>query len=257
MTLSWHPLYLWWISKTVLKQVWVRGKFHTHHPFYHSSLIFGLLDLFEYGRWWRGGGDVRDAGWIPEWRRSPRGGHGDPLQYSCLENPMDRGAWLQSMGSQGVGHNWTTNTRTYLNQKQTYGKQKDDPPSCSRVKRGMICLLFKNVRTVSLVSPVGDEQACSPPPEAQPHTRGCWHQTSANASAYDFIAQRNPGLQTWEKKKSILGSLNSLQQSWGCHMLSESEHQSGQNPLLVNNVEVEYQFRRWHVAGPGWGMLHF
>ena len=38
-------------------------------------------------------GDVRDAGWIPEWRRSPRGGHGDPLQYSCLENPMDRGAW--------------------------------------------------------------------------------------------------------------------------------------------------------------------
>lgn len=59
MTLSWHPLYLWWISKTVLKQVWVRGKFHTHHPFYHSSLIFGLLDLFEYGRWWRGGGDEK------------------------------------------------------------------------------------------------------------------------------------------------------------------------------------------------------
>ena len=33
------------------------------------------------------GGDIRDSG------RSPGGGHGNPLQYSCLENPMDRGAW--------------------------------------------------------------------------------------------------------------------------------------------------------------------
>ena len=34
-----------------------------------------------------------DLGLIPELGRSPRGGHGNPLQYSCLENPMDRGAW--------------------------------------------------------------------------------------------------------------------------------------------------------------------
>ena len=38
-------------------------------------------------------GDVRDAGSVPELGRSPGGGHGNPLQYSCLENPMDRGAW--------------------------------------------------------------------------------------------------------------------------------------------------------------------
>ena len=38
-------------------------------------------------------GDVRDANLIPESGRSPGGGHGNPLQYSCLENPMDRGAW--------------------------------------------------------------------------------------------------------------------------------------------------------------------
>ena len=38
-------------------------------------------------------GDVRDAGSIPESERSPEGGHGNPLQYSCLENPMDRGPW--------------------------------------------------------------------------------------------------------------------------------------------------------------------
>ena len=38
-------------------------------------------------------GDTRDVGSIPGWRRSPGGGHGNPLQYPCLENPMDRGAW--------------------------------------------------------------------------------------------------------------------------------------------------------------------
>ena len=38
-------------------------------------------------------GDSRDVDLIPELRRSPRGGHGNPLQYSCLENPTDRGTW--------------------------------------------------------------------------------------------------------------------------------------------------------------------
>ena len=38
-------------------------------------------------------GDVRDQGWIPGLGRSPGGGNGNPLQYFCLENPMDRGAW--------------------------------------------------------------------------------------------------------------------------------------------------------------------
>ena len=37
--------------------------------------------------------DVRDPGLIPGSGRSPRGGHGNPLQYSLLENPMGRGAW--------------------------------------------------------------------------------------------------------------------------------------------------------------------
>ena len=46
-----------------------------------------------------------DAGSIPGWGRSPGGGHGNPLPYSCLENLMDRGAWrVQSTGSQRVGH---------------------------------------------------------------------------------------------------------------------------------------------------------
>ena len=51
-------------------------------------------------------GDVRDAALIPGSGRSPGEGTGNPLQYSCLGNHMDRGAWrLQSMGSQRVGSN--------------------------------------------------------------------------------------------------------------------------------------------------------
>ena len=38
-------------------------------------------------------GDVKDGGLIPELGRSPGDLHGSLLQYSCLENPMDRGAW--------------------------------------------------------------------------------------------------------------------------------------------------------------------
>ena len=38
-------------------------------------------------------GDIRDAGSFPGSGRSPKGGHGNLLQYSCLENPMGRGAW--------------------------------------------------------------------------------------------------------------------------------------------------------------------
>ena len=38
-------------------------------------------------------GDTGDAGLIPRLGRSPGGGHGNPLQYSCQENPMDGGTW--------------------------------------------------------------------------------------------------------------------------------------------------------------------
>ena len=46
-----------------------------------------------------------DAGSIPGSGRSPEGGHGNPLQYSCLENPMDRGAWWTIV--HGVTKSWT------------------------------------------------------------------------------------------------------------------------------------------------------
>ena len=50
-------------------------------------------------------GDIRDAGSVPGSGRSPGGGQGNPLQYSCLEVPMEREPGrLQSMGSQRVRH---------------------------------------------------------------------------------------------------------------------------------------------------------
>ena len=50
-------------------------------------------------------GDARDLGLIRGSGRSPGGGHGNPLQYSCLENILDRGAWwAQTIGLQRVGH---------------------------------------------------------------------------------------------------------------------------------------------------------
>ena len=50
--------------------------------------------------------NVGDLGLIPGSGRFPGEGNGNPLQYSCLDNPMDRGAWyrLLSMGSQRVRH---------------------------------------------------------------------------------------------------------------------------------------------------------
>ena len=50
--------------------------------------------------------DIRDTSLIPRLRRFPAGGgHGNPLQYSCLENPMDRAAWQAIVHS--VTKSWT------------------------------------------------------------------------------------------------------------------------------------------------------
>ena len=52
-------------------------------------------------------GDVRDVGLIPGLGRSPGGRNVNPLKYSCLENPMDRGAWWATV-------HWVTKSQTQL-----------------------------------------------------------------------------------------------------------------------------------------------
>ena len=50
-------------------------------------------------------GDLRDTGSIPGLGKSLGGGHGNPLQYSCLENPMETEAWRATV--RGVAKSWT------------------------------------------------------------------------------------------------------------------------------------------------------
>ena len=60
-------------------------------------------------------GDVRDTGSVPELGRSPGEGHGNPLQYSCLENPKDRRAWRAMV-------HWVAKSWTRLKQLSTHVK---------------------------------------------------------------------------------------------------------------------------------------
>ena len=63
-------------------------------------------------------GDTRDMGSVPGLGRSPGGGHGNPLQYSCLENPMDRGAWQATVHRVGQ-------SQTRLKQLSTHAHDLD------------------------------------------------------------------------------------------------------------------------------------
>ena len=69
---------------------------------------------------------VRDSGSIPGSGRSPEGGHGNPLQCSCLENPMDRGAWWAAVREvaktrtrlKRLSTQYNTGRQLYFNLKQ-------------------------------------------------------------------------------------------------------------------------------------------
>ena len=79
------------------------------HLFYFYIGVYTYIGIYTFP----GGSDGKesacnagDPGLIPGLGRTPGEGTGNPLQYSCLENSMERGAWqLQSMGPQGAGHN--------------------------------------------------------------------------------------------------------------------------------------------------------
>ena len=54
-------------------------------------------------------GDTEDAGSIPGSGRSPGGGNGNPLQYSCMKNPMDRRAWWSTVYGMAKSQTWLSN----------------------------------------------------------------------------------------------------------------------------------------------------
>ena len=73
------------------------------------TLTEAFQGLFHVAQWvkefsWKAG-DTGDEGLIPESGRPLGGGHGSPVQYSCLENSMDRGAWRATV--HGVAKSWT------------------------------------------------------------------------------------------------------------------------------------------------------
>ena len=73
-------------------------------------------------------GDGRDPGSIPGSGRSLGGGHGNPLQYSCLENPMDRETWKAAV--HGVAQSWT-----WLKQLSTQAPVQSSSPGWRLVER--------------------------------------------------------------------------------------------------------------------------
>ena len=94
-------------------------------------------------------GDSRDVGLIPGSGRSSAEGSGNPLQYSCLENPMDRGAWRAIVHS-------VAKCRTRLKRLSTHRQEceiwqrtlrKGSPPSnkhmIDSIKHFLICFIFQ------------------------------------------------------------------------------------------------------------------
>ena len=71
-------------------------------------------------------GDVRHAGSIPGSGRSPGGGHGNPLQHPCLENPMDRGAWRTTV--HGVSKSRTRLKQLCIHTHQMVNQKLFFPP---------------------------------------------------------------------------------------------------------------------------------
>ena len=95
--------------------------------------IWGINPVIGLPHWLRGKESTRnagDVGSIPGSGRSPGGGHGYPLLYPCLKNPMDRGAWwLQSVGTQWVGHDWSNLAGTQFCNNQARLQLMAPPPS--------------------------------------------------------------------------------------------------------------------------------
>ena len=90
---------MWWMITYFL---WL------FHNIYVCHRLFRWLTGEEFARRFRRQGRcgfAEDVGFIPGSGRSLGGGNGSPLQYSCLENPMDRGAWRATV--HGVTQKWT------------------------------------------------------------------------------------------------------------------------------------------------------
>ena len=91
-------------------------------------VVYMARDGLPHGSVVKSAYNAGDGASIPALGRSPGGEHGNPLQHSCLENPMDRGAWrVQSMRSQRVGHERRGRACTHVAQDMDFSENLEVP----------------------------------------------------------------------------------------------------------------------------------
>ena len=101
----------WWLT---IRHVFYRAMLHTQGPPRLPSDKESTSSA----------GDTGDSASIPGSGRSPGGGHGNPLQHSCLENPMDRGAWRAT--GHRVAESDTTAATEQAHSPRTYTMETND-----------------------------------------------------------------------------------------------------------------------------------
>ena len=100
------------LEEEALSTGWLQARLQLCLCLQANEISCDLREVWACLRGFSGGSDGKestcnagDPGSIPGLGRSPRGGHGNPLQYSCLENPMKRGTWWATV--HGVANRWT------------------------------------------------------------------------------------------------------------------------------------------------------
>ena len=118
----------------------------------------GVIQRGGLPQWLRGkgsacnAGDAGDSGSIPGSGRSPGVGHDNPLQHSCLENVMDRGAWQATV--HGVTKSWTRLEQLSIAQHRTEGAvpgvTKPEFQLCPQARVYHVCLSHTHKRSVKV-----------------------------------------------------------------------------------------------------------
>ena len=98
-------VFIWLISLSIMpsKSIYVATNVKFYSFYGSASLVVQLVKNPPAVQ--KTACNTGDPGWIPGWGRSPRAENGSSLQYSCLENPIDRGAWWAT--DHGVTKSWT------------------------------------------------------------------------------------------------------------------------------------------------------
>ena len=135
--------------------------------------------------------DVRDMGSVPRLGRSPGGGQSNPLQYSCLENPMDRGAWramVHRVAKSRIGLKWGS-------MQHTAGKKLNCTPSFpAKCLQGHLCMfrwatdspvLSNPPPGLSFLQGIFPTQGSNP---GLPHCRRILYQLSHQGSPSAFLS---------------------------------------------------------------------